>query len=100
MKTDMSETSLAAYRRLLGSGAELSQKEKILLLFESGGSGAEYTIATISMITGLPINAASGRVSDLVKKDKLLEYGGVELGGTGKLVRLPKGQLVMELMGV
>lgn len=93
MKTAVSETSIKAYRRLESTGAMSGQKGRVMSKIEPG---RDYSISEIMELTGLKVNAASGRVSDLVKKDKVLEHGPQRAcrvtGSTITPVRLPSKQ--------
>lgn len=95
MRTNVAETSLRAHDHLVDTGAMSGQKGLVMAVIKPG---KDYSINEISELTRLPINAASGRVSDLVRKDKLLEYGPQRAcrvtGSTITPVRLPiAGQL-------
>ena len=72
MKTNVSPTSLAAYRSLRDSG-ELSEKELLVCLaLVINGPMTREEIATC---TGQKEGAACGRVAALIEKGKLISCG-------------------------
>ena len=64
-------TSIIAYNELKGSGKELTQKQRILQLINE--ENRPLSRKEISAITGLEINAISGRVNTLLKEGKIKE---------------------------
>lgn len=64
MKTNMLQTSLLAYDNLIVGGKCSKQQAKILGALEYEKN---YSLQEIVKITGITINAVSGRVNDLKK---------------------------------
>lgn len=92
MRTDVSFTSIDAYRSMERSGALTRQQTAIVSVM---ARGRDYSLQELSAATGLPINVVSGRVFEL--KDS----GALELapkrrcsvtGRTVAPVRLPPVQ--------
>ena len=65
------ETSRVAYEDLKMSGKRLTQKERIVRLLKK--KETPMSRKEISVMTGMEINAVSGRVNDLLKEGKLKE---------------------------
>lgn len=61
------ETSRRAFREIQEDGTSSNQKELILNAVQMGGS----SLKEISQVTGIEINAVSGRVNDLKKEGRL-----------------------------
>lgn len=61
------DTSKLAYREINDEGVSSNQKEQILNAVAMGGS----SLKEISQVTGIEINAVSGRVNDLKKEGRL-----------------------------
>lgn len=78
------ETSLAAYDDLRDSGKVGKQAQTILNHLQPGGN---YSLQEICRLTGLPINAVSGRVNDLKKIGLLAETDKRFCSITGRLVQ-------------
>lgn len=70
-KTAIQQTSLDAYEGLIKSG-KLGKQEATILSFMA--MGRDYSVKELCELTGLEVNAVSGRVSDL-KKKQMLEEG-------------------------
>lgn len=97
MLKNMLDTSLDAYSELKSSGKCGRQVDFILSKLEHG---RDYTLREIQQLTGLEINAVSGRVNDSKKLGLLVHSANKrQCSITRKLVqpvRLPSKQL--ELM--
>ena len=65
------DTSIIAYQQLKSEGKELTQKQRILQLIND--ENRPLSRKEISAITGLEINAISGRVNTLLKEGKIKE---------------------------
>lgn len=89
MKTNVQETSVAIYKRLIAEGEVSRQQAAILCRMVPG---EDYTRAELSELSKLPINAICGRVFELVNESHLLEDGENRActitGNTAKTVRL------------
>lgn len=98
MRTDVRESSLAAYRELTNSGKIGAQAQKILSAIRYG---MDYSLQEISRSTGIAINAVSGRCNDLKKIGLLVEAAARKCSVTGRTVhpvRLPtsgQGELIL-----
>ena len=64
-------TSRVAYEDLKMSGKRLTQKERIVRVLKE--KETPMSRKEISVMTGIEINAVSGRVNDLIKDGKLKE---------------------------
>lgn len=78
------ETSKAAFYQHSVSGALLSQRQLILLFLEREGP---HTRKQISDLTGIPINAVTGRVKELIDDRKVIDERVVK-GEFGRNVHL------------
>ena len=78
------QTSRQAYQELIESGKQRTQCEVILNLIEN--SNHSYTLKEISRALSIEINAVSGRVNDLKKTGKIVEYSRRKCSITGRLV--------------
>lgn len=66
MRTAVAETSLRAYREIEADGTLGAQSKTIMLAIHSAWSpGADFTLQELCVLTGLKINAVSGRVNEL-----------------------------------
>ena len=68
-KTDMQSTSIKAYNEIKFDGTLQRQEKEILHCMEKG---RDYSLQELSQITGIGINAISGRCNGLKKKDVLV----------------------------
>ena len=68
-KTDMQPTSIKAYNEIKFDGTLQKQEKKIVFCMEKG---RDYSLQELSEITGIGINAVSGRCNGLKKKDVLV----------------------------
>lgn len=97
MQTAMQETSLSAYRDMQDEGKVGKQAALILSFIKSG---EDYSRQEICRLTGLAVNAVSGRVNDLLKAGRI-EHGDKRpckvTGRTILPVRLPAGQMSLGL---
>lgn len=97
MRTQMQETSLQARSEILEEGKVGKQAELILAHVKPG---MDYSRSELCRMTGISVNAMSGRVNDLMKA-KRLEHGEPRkcrvTGRTVKPVRLPSGQMKLGL---
>jgi DNA-binding IclR family transcriptional regulator len=71
LNSDIQDTSLIAYAELIRDGKLGKQQKTILSVVRPGFN---YSLQELCKLTGLQINAVSGRVHDL-KKLKLLSIG-------------------------
>lgn len=98
--TGVRETSLVAYRELESEGQLGAQERRILLALHGvWRPGRDFSLQEIVRITGIPINAVSGRVNGLKKKQPrwLVETSKRRCSITGRVVtpitlRLPNAQ--------
>ena len=67
----MRKTSSQAYKELIESGRQHTQCEVIMAFLKNGGG---FTLKELSRNLNIEINAISGRVNDLKKAGKLVEY--------------------------
>jgi len=67
-KTDMQSTSIQAYNEIKCDGTLQRQEKKIIDRMERG---VNYSLQELSEITGIQINAISGRCNGLKKKGVL-----------------------------
>ena len=67
-KTDMQSTSIQAYNEIKCDGTLQKQEKQILDRMERG---VNYSLQELSQITGIGINAISGRCNGLKKKGVL-----------------------------
>lgn len=86
----IAETSRQRYHELVETG-DVSRQQAELLSFMRAGK--DYTRAELSRISGLMINAVTGRVNELLKDGKLEEQEDEKrrcnvTGYTAKVVRL------------
>lgn len=66
MRTAVAETSIRAYREIEADGTLGAQAKTIMLAIHCAWSpGSDFTLQEICVLTGLPINAVSGRVNGL-----------------------------------
>ena len=79
--TNVRETSKEAYAELAEKGKLGAQEEIILNAMKPSWN---YSLQEISKLTGIAINAVSGRVNGLKKKNWLVECGKRSCGITGK----------------
>lgn len=70
MLTDVRETSLDTYRDITDSGKVGQQAQTILNHIKPG---YDYSLQELVKLTGIAINAISGRVNDLKKMGLLVE---------------------------
>lgn len=86
----IAETSRQRYHKLVETG-DVSRQQAELMSFMSPGK--DYTRAELSQISGLMINAVTGRVNELLQDGKLEEQDGEKrkcsvTGYTAKVVRM------------
>lgn len=72
MKTNVRRSSLDAYDQLRASGALTGQQHTIMVALHLA-SGKDWTLQEICRLTGLAINATSGRCNELKAKGYLEE---------------------------
>lgn len=92
MKTQMQDTSLSAYSELRETKKVGKQAQTILNHLHAG---RDYSLQEISRITGMAINAVSGRCNDLKKIGLLSEFRKRPCSITGKTIlalKLPQAQ--------
>ena len=77
------DSSRAAYRDLKDSGKLGNQCQKIL---QSMKAGSDYSLQEISRITGIAINAISGRCHSMKKLGVLIEAPTRRCSITGKTI--------------
>ena len=70
MLTNVRLTSLNAYTEIKYQGVSVIQKAKILTAIKHG---KDYSLQELCVLTGLAINAISGRVHELKKLEILME---------------------------
>jgi hypothetical protein len=71
LNSDIQDTSLIAYAELIRDGKLGKQQTTILSVVRPG---VDYSLQELCRLTGLQINAVSGRVNDL-KKLQILDHG-------------------------
>mgnify|MGYP003985580479 CR=1 FL=1 len=76
-------TSLIAYYELIDKGGGLTQEQKIVDLLRRCSA---KSLQEICSITGMAINAVSGRVNGLKKKGIVIEHEKRKCTVTGRLV--------------
>ena len=76
------DTSKLAYREIQEDGTSTNQKDTILRAVEMNGS----SLKEISEVTGIEINAVSGRVNDLKKEGRLEHTAKRKCSITGRLI--------------
>lgn len=92
MRTHVRCASLAAYRDLTDSGKLGNQAQTIIKAMKAG---RDYSLQELSRLTGIAINAVSGRCNDLKKIGLLAEATCRKCSITGRTVhpvRLPEAQ--------
>lgn len=92
MRTQVRDTSRETYRSMQDSGQVGAQA---LYILSRISASRDYSLQEISKITGLPINAVSGRCNDLKKAGLLIESAKRPCSITNRTVHpvaLPKGQ--------
>lgn len=97
MRTQVRESSIAAYRDLSDSGKIGAQAQTILNHMKAG---RDYSLQELSRLTGIAINAISGRCNDLKKIGLLVEAACRKCSITGRTVHpvcLPtaQGELIL-----
>lgn len=66
MRTAVAETSVRAYREIEADGTLGAQAKTIMLAIHAAWTpGSDFSLQEICVLTGLPINAVSGRVNGL-----------------------------------
>lgn len=101
MRTAVRDTSLDAYHSMIEDGSLGRSARRVLRWIQLRGEG-DHTLQEISLGTGMPINAVSGRVNDLKKAERLVESKKRACSVTGRTVtpvKLPEvmGQLELGL---
>ena len=81
--TNVRSTSKEAYAELKEEGTLGKQEETILAAMKNGWN---YSLQEISQLTGIAINAVSGRVNGLKKKGFVLECDKRPCSITGKSI--------------
>lgn len=97
MQTNVREASLIAYRDLSDSGKIGTQAQTILNHMKAG---RDYSLQELSRLTGIAINAISGRCNDLKKIGLLVEAACRKCSITGRTVHpvcLPSAQRELAL---
>lgn len=92
MLANVRDTSRSAYSELRSTGRLGKQQQTIL---EKVQAGRDYSLRELAALTGLEINAISGRVNDLKKLNLLVEGEKRTCTVTGKTitpVKLPMAQ--------
>lgn len=92
MRTHVRGASLAAYRDMSDTGKLGKQAQTILGAMRAG---RDYSLQELSRLTGIAINAISGRCNDLKKLGLLVEAAGRKCSITGRTVHpvcLPTAQ--------
>ena len=79
--TNVRSTSKEAYAELKDEGTLGKQEESIIAVMKQGWN---YSLQEISQLTGIAINAVSGRVNGLKKKGFLVECEKRQCSVTGK----------------
>ena len=69
-KTNVRTTSRKVYREIKQAGTLGKQSQDILAALKPG---LDYSLQEISRLTGIPINAVSGRVNSMKRSDSLME---------------------------
>lgn len=90
MKTSVQETSIECYHAIRDEGRLSKQQSAVMEVIRKG---RDYSLQEISRLTGLAINAVSGRVNEL-KESGVLEQAETRkcsvTGRTVRPVRLPE----------
>jgi len=81
--TNIRSTSLEAYEDLREEGT-LGKQEKVII--DSMQQGWNYSLREIEKITGIQINAVSGRVNGLKKKGFVIECDKRQCTLTGRMI--------------
>lgn len=68
----IAETSLIAYNGLRDTPKLSKRQQQVLAVIDPG---RDYSLWELSYLCGLPINSVSGRVTELRREKKILEYG-------------------------
>ena len=68
MKTQVSDTSIECYHAIRGEG-KLGKQQAVII--ETVRKGRDYSLQELVKLTGLPINAVSGRVNELKESSRL-----------------------------
>lgn len=97
MRTQVREASIDAYRDMSDTGKLGKQAQTILGAMRAG---RDYSLQELSRLTGIAINAISGRCNDMKKVGLLVEASGRKCSITGRTVHpvcLPsaQGELVL-----
>jgi len=66
-------TSTSSYHQLRDSGRQLTQETQILQILRNNTTTEDLTLKEISRLSGLEINAVSGRVNGMKKKGMVRE---------------------------
>jgi predicted transcriptional regulator len=82
--TEIRDTSLLAYDEIKEHGTIGDQERRII---HALAVGRDYSLQEISMITGISINAVSGRCNGLKKKKWLVERDKRRCKVTGRTIR-------------
>lgn len=83
-KTDMQDTSIKAYNEIKADGTLNRQEMQIVSQMHQG---KDYSLQELSQLTGIAINAVSGRCNDLKKKDVLQCVEKRKCNVTGKTIK-------------
>ena len=97
MRTNVRDASLAAYQEISDSGSLGKQASAILA---SMRAGRDYSLQELSRITGIAINAVSGRCHGMKKIGVIVEAAARKCSITGRTVHpvcLPsvQGELIL-----
>lgn len=84
MRTNVSDTSIECYHAIRGEGKLGKQQSEVL---EAIRKGRDYSLQEISKLTGLAINAVSGRVNELKESGALEQAETRKCSITGRTVR-------------
>ncbi|WP_396189813.1 hypothetical protein [Flavobacterium sp.] len=83
MRTHVRGASLAAYQELTETGKLSNQANKILTAMKAG---RDYSLQELSRLTGIAINAVSGRCNDMKRLGVLVEATSRKCSITGRSV--------------
>lgn len=83
MRTHVRGASLAAYKEITESGRLGNQAKKILAAMKAG---RDYSLQELSRLTGIAINAVSGRCNDMKRLGVLVEATSRKCSITGRSV--------------
>lgn len=76
-------TSKKAYRDLIEKGS-VSRQKAVILRFMC--SGADYSLQELSRLSGVPINAVSGRVNEMKRSGRVIPAAKRKCSITNRLI--------------